>query len=268
MDAVLADFRSWLETIADCSNQFTVHGAAETEAEPIDLHTLLGQFIALRQEVNLQTKATRAQQEQNRESLRYLGEAVEEVRAGDALAKSDAARALEEAVRPLLKTLVDVVDSLHLALREAQRLEQAVGATLGEVEPVEASTTTAPAAQHSSWWKRWWLSNQVESAPTDVAETPNAPKLQEAAATAHELLESLLTGYTMSLQRAQRALAQHGLERIPCAGQPFDPEQMEVVEVVADSTEPPGVVIDEIRPGYRWNGRIFRYAQVRVARPK
>ena len=35
---------------------------ASIEPEPIDLHTLLGQFVALRHEVNLQTKSVRAQQ--------------------------------------------------------------------------------------------------------------------------------------------------------------------------------------------------------------
>ena len=41
---------------------------------------------------------------------------------------------------------------------------------------------------------------------------------------------------------------------------------MEVVEAVADSGRPAGEVIDEARPGYLWNGRVFRYAQVRVAK--
>ena len=43
----------------------------------VDLYTLVGQFTALRQEVNLQTRAVRAQQEQNAETLRQLAEAVD-----------------------------------------------------------------------------------------------------------------------------------------------------------------------------------------------
>ena len=45
-----------------------VDGAAPPPppAEPVDLHTLLGQFLAVRHEVNLQTKAVRAQQELER----------------------------------------------------------------------------------------------------------------------------------------------------------------------------------------------------------
>lgn len=73
-------------------------------------------------------------------------------------------------------------------------------------------------------------------------------------------------GYTMSVQRIERALQQHDLETIPTTGERFDPEQMEVVEAVADSGRPSGEVVGEVRRGYLWNGRIFRYAQVRVAK--
>src|SRR5262249_20497279 len=86
------------------------------------------------------------------------------------------------------------------------------------------------------------------------------------AARAEQLVASVIAGYTMSLQRVERALAQHGLEMIPCESRLFDPERMEVVEAVADSGRPPSEVIDVVRPGYLWRGRVFRYAQVRVAR--
>jgi molecular chaperone GrpE len=76
-----------------------------------------------------------------------------------------------------------------------------------------------------------------------------------------------LTGYAMSVGRLERALQQYGLEPIPAVGRPFDPEQMEVVDVVPDSGQPPGEVIEEVRRGYFWRGRVFRYAQVSVAKP-
>jgi molecular chaperone GrpE len=70
----------------------------------------------------------------------------------------------------------------------------------------------------------------------------------------------------MGLQRIERALEQHGLEAISAAGRAFDPERMEVLEAVDQSGRPPGEVLEEIRRGYLWRGRVFRYAQVRVAR--
>jgi molecular chaperone GrpE len=81
------------------------------------------------------------------------------------------------------------------------------------------------------------------------------------------LLDSVLTGYAMSVRRVERALQDYGLEAIPCVGEPFDPELMEVVEVVTDPARAAAEVIAEVRRGYLWRGRVFRYAQVRVARP-
>jgi molecular chaperone GrpE len=71
----------------------------------------------------------------------------------------------------------------------------------------------------------------------------------------------------MSLQRLERALQQQGLEPIPALGLPFDPETMEVVEVVPGPGRTSTEVIDEVRRGYLRAGRVFRFAQVRVAKP-
>jgi molecular chaperone GrpE len=80
-------------------------------------------------------------------------------------------------------------------------------------------------------------------------------------------VDALLVGYEMGLQRLERALEQNGLERIACMGELFNPETMEAAEVVRDPDRTGTEVIDELRPGYRWRGRLLRYAQVRVARP-
>ena len=81
-----------------------------------------------------------------------------------------------------------------------------------------------------------------------------------------QLIDAVVTGYGMSLQRLERALERSRLEVIPCVGEPFDPERMEVVAAVADSDRPPGEVIEEVRRGYLWHGRVLRYAQVSVAK--
>jgi molecular chaperone GrpE len=234
--AVLADFRTWLLDLA----------AAPPAAEPapppaVDLHALLGGFVALRHEVNLQTRATRAQQEQNAETLRQLGEALEALRQAPQPAQ-------DEAIRPLLKTLVDLYDSLALAEREVRRVQEAVLAA----PPAEAP--------RRSLWARWF------GAGPAADEAERGRQAREARERVRGMLASLATGYTMSLQRLDRALRQHGLEPMAVVGRPFDPERMEVLEAVADSGRGPGEVLDEVRRGYLRNGRVFRFAQVRVAR--
>jgi hypothetical protein len=103
--------------------------------------------------------------------------------------------------------------------------------------------------------------------PGDDTEDPASPPIpQEVVERAQQMLGSLVTGYKMSVQRIDRALEQLGLEPISAVGQSFDPEYMEVLEAVPDSGYPPGEVLEEVRRGYVWRGRVFRYAQVRVAR--
>jgi molecular chaperone GrpE len=70
----------------------------------------------------------------------------------------------------------------------------------------------------------------------------------------------------MGLQRLERALAQNNLEPIECIGRPFDPECMEVAHVVIEPGRQSTEVLEEVRRGYRWQGRRFRPAQVRVAK--
>lgn len=62
-------------------------------------------------------------------------------------------------------------------------------------------------------------------------------------------------------------LERQGLERLEVVGQPFDPEHSEAVLVtpVEDDSEH-DVVLEELRPGYRFRDTILRPAQVRVGR--
>lgn len=250
IEATLADFRAWLY---DLTAVEATPADAPAAADTLDLHTLLAQFVALRHEVNLQTRAVRAQQEQNTQTLEVLSQSV------DALTQTnhEAADETDELVRPLLKTLVDVADALGLARRELQRSQQVLAASL---EVMAARTTVADGLADT-------LHRLIDGLFRNRRATRKAAR-QDAEIAEHirRMLDALITGYTMSLQRLERALQQQGLEPIPCRGQPFDPEQMEVVEAVADSGHPAGEVIDEARPGYLWNGRVFRYAQVRVAK--
>jgi molecular chaperone GrpE len=263
VESVLADFRSWLQLLAE----EPPGEAGDGPEEGLDLHTLLGQLVALRHEVNLQTKAARAQQEQNAETLRQLGETLEVLRAN-----RDAARPPEEeaeALRPLLKTLVDVYDALALAGREVQKVEATLRPALEQLtsafDPPPATVRDEhEAPRRRGFWSRWLSGPDDRRPPTTPAERPR--QAGQAADRVRQVLGSVLTGYDMSLQRVERALRQHGLEPIACLDGTFDPEQMEVVAVVADSGRPAGEVVAEVRRGYLWRGRVFRYAQVSVAK--
>lgn len=219
VEAVLADFRAFLEELADDAGE-----PAAPAAEPVDLFTLVAQFTALRHEVNLQTKAARAATEQTAEAVKLLA------------APKPAADA-DEVVKPLLKALIDIADALSLSLRQAEKARDA--AKEGLSDPPQ----------------RGWLARLVSP--------PEPPAMPD---NFRPLLAGLADGYALSLRRVERALTGAGLEPIDCAGRPFDPELMEVVEAVDAPGRESGTVVDDVRRGYRWKGRLFRYSQVRVAR--
>ena len=249
IDAILADFRAWLLQAREIP-------PAEPDVQ-LDVTTVVQQFTALRQEVNLQTRASRAQLEQNAEALESLRQAREPTR--------ETADDADESLRPLLKTLIDAYDALSLAEREMLRLASNAPRTPANVLPPPDVKIKVP------HWARWLgldVSIDAQLAPLRAwvesqARTPTtAPDEKQSQA-----LDALLVGYRMSLKRIERALEQYGLEAIPCMGERFDPETMEVAEVVRDDGCDGTEVLQEIRRGYRWHGRLFRCAQVRVARP-
>jgi molecular chaperone GrpE len=232
IDAVLADFRAWLEALA-------ANPPPPTDPEPpaVDLATLVGAFTALRHEVNLQTKATRAQ-----------AELVERAMASVAAPRA-APPTGEDVLRPLLDTLVELHDALLLAERELTAARDALPDR--EVKPPRVPTWTE--RLFSFAWQRKRRRNKPGLAPT-------------AAEASRQRLTAAVTGLQMTLRRVERALAKHDLEPIAAAGQPFDPEAMEVLEAVPADGRSAGEVVEEVRRGYRWRGHVFRYAQVRVAK--
>src|SRR5207248_3550580 len=68
-------------------------------------------------------------------------------------------------------------------------------------------------------------------------------KPDEGWAKVSQLVDSILMGYQMSLERLHRTLVQFGLEAIPSEGLSFDPEMMEVVDAVAGTGLPAGEVV-------------------------
>ena len=219
VEAVLADFRAFLEELADDTGE-----PPAPTAEPVDLYTLVAQFTALRHEVNLQTKAARAATEQTAEALKLLDTAKPATDPG-------------EAVRPLLKALIDIADALSLSLRQAEKARDAAKEGLAELP------------------RRGWLT-RLFGPPVEAPLPDNF----------RPLLAGLADGYTLSLRRVERALTAATLEPIDCAGRPFDPELMEVVEAVESPDRASGTVVEEVRRGYWWKGRVFRFALVKVVR--
>jgi molecular chaperone GrpE len=277
IETVLGDFRSWLQGFSSASV-----ASATPPAETPDLFTLLAQFTALRHEVNLQTRAVRSQQEQNNETLQQLARAVDTLQEREADIREAEESSSEEELRPLLKTLVDLHDALSLAQRQVQRVQESIVPELARLHeppqlPGDSAASRALTAPPNFWG--WAFGDRGKHIREALSEHHQHQALarqrwqewhQNASAITErilDLVESILTGYTMSVQRIERALQQYGLQAIPAVGEPFDPEVMEVLDVVTEPGRTTTEVIEEVRRGYFWHNRLFRYAQVRVAKP-
>lgn len=82
-----------------------------------------------------------------------------------------------------------------------------------------------------------------------------------------EGLGALADGVRLSLGGLHKRIAEIGAVRIPVAGQPFDPRVAEAVDTVAvASAEQDGLVVQEVRAGWRIGERVLRPARVRVGR--
>ena len=132
----------------------------------------------------------------------------------------------ESAIRPFVKAVAEVFDTLTRTTTEMDRLREGVAAV-------------------PSVWRR--LFGRLENLSADR-------------------IAATITGLRMSERRVERLMRPVGLEPVECVGRPFDPEMMEAVEAIAGGEHPAGTGIEELHARYLWNGRAFRFAQVREER--
>ena len=73
-------------------------------------------------------------------------------------------------------------------------------------------------------------------------------------------------GVDMIQLQIQGFLKDIGLERIKTIGEKFDPHMHEPIETVESSDKEDGIIVDELKPGYKLNGKLMRPASVRVVK--
>jgi molecular chaperone GrpE len=274
---------------------------AEPEADVAnpDLFALLASLTALRQEIKLQTRSARHDREQAAQSLDQLAGALTQLERHSQEADSQHQDAIQEAARAAADTLVELHDAMsrtarqasHIldsavatlrawsaaseeqdisAAREEQRADAASDTANGQSEVVAVGADVGPGVIGRI---RGWLGRPRRRATGQEVLLLSGPDpgerlchITSQAAHLADRLAGLDVGYTLSIRRLERALVACGIEPIECIGQPVDAELMEVVQIVSDATQPSGMVIDEVRRGYRRYGQIYRFAQVVATR--
>ncbi len=96
-----------------------------------------------------------------------------------------------------------------------------------------------------------------------------AERLYEQASAEAGIIQSGAGGLADTLgliiRKFDAVLAGHGIEHVPALGQPFDPATMNAVGTKDVSDGPDGLVVDEVRGGFRYQGRMLRTAAVFVS---
>ena len=78
--------------------------------------------------------------------------------------------------------------------------------------------------------------------------------------------ESVVDGVRMVLKMFDDVSERIGLQRLPAIGQRFDPAMHDAIQQVETDQYPPGTVVTEVNPGYRFRQRLLRPSIVIVAR--
>ena len=257
-DQVIARFRKWMEETkaeaAEVDDQ--PEPAADVAEEPlVELFPLVEQLTALRHETKLLTKAARGVEERNEATLLSMQAAIEQFRAVEA----KEAAAAESAARPLVETLIELDESL---VRSREAIDTARQRFLAEVsrelQALREQLDDLYRAQ--PWWRRL-LCRPWHRAARDLLAERLLDKQRK-------IYDSLLEGFDLLLNRLRRALNEHSILRMACVGRQVDPNAMTVLEVVSDPSRPTGHVVEEVRPGYYWKGKVFRFAEVKAVGQK
>jgi molecular chaperone GrpE len=73
-----------------------------------------------------------------------------------------------------------------------------------------------------------------------------------------------LEGVKMVQKNLSVALESEGLQRIQAVGEPFDPSSHEAVDKVQGTDNTEDMVVEEMRKGYRFKGKVLRPSAVKV----
>ena len=76
--------------------------------------------------------------------------------------------------------------------------------------------------------------------------------------------EKILSGVEMIEDKINNALKTLNVEKIETIGQKYDHNLHEVVAVMKDESKDDDIILDEFQAGYKFNGKVIRYAKVIV----
>ena len=207
-DQLVEQFRACLDAAED--DGAGLDGALET----LDLHSLLAEMAALKNEVRLQARQFKTALEQMQALADALREQTERLQRDLDRSRLQLAETKTQAERGLLLGLLDLRDRLQAGL--------------------DAQLAWRPAP------------------------------LQRLLGAEPRLARSMREGSALVLQRLDALLESYRVQPIAAVGQPLDPHAMRAAGVEWSPQVGEGLVLRELRRGFRQGGELLRLAEVIV----
>jgi hypothetical protein len=263
-DEIVEQFRDWLShTSREISDLDDLDEVGDESVETDDeqsvadwpttgLLQVVEALTAMRHELKLQTRNGRSLEDSvqgARQSLEAAMRQFQSVQAKEAESAQRAALPLIEALAGLDESLLRGVRAMEITHRQ-----------LTEMAPQQLRQVLDDELQRLPWWRRWLIRAWCLRLRDRIADA--------AARFADEEFARIMEGYQLIQSRVQQELRKQGLSRLVTLGQRVDPTCMTVVDIVDDPSLPPEMVVEELRPGYRWREIVIRCAEVRAVKSR
>jgi len=206
-------------------------------------------FTAMRHEWRGQTKESRLLAEQIQTAVTNIQSLESKLRAGVADAQEEGHRADETSkIKPLVLL---ITETDHQLSRATSAIAQWEATRRSRVEADQRSVEHYFAGMNplARWFARPLLTfiTGQHSALEASAENP------------------AIEGLNLVLARLRRVMKEQGIERLDTLGREFDANTMHAIGTIVTTDYSAGSVAEQLSPAYLWQGRVLRFADVRVA---
>lgn len=196
-----------------------------------------------------------------KEKTKMLGEASEETNTPEA---SEAPREEQSATptTPIADPMENELELLRKSLQEEKDRAEQYLVSLKYLKAEFENYQKRSAKEMDELAKRGSerLARKLLGIVDDIERTINACK-------AVGDQSKLLAGVEMILKELVNTLRSEGIFKIEAVGKRFDPQLHEAIMVKKTDECPPGTVVEELRAGYMFDGRVIRPSMVTVANP-
>ena len=115
-----------------------------------------------------------------------------------------------------------------------------------------------------------WVENSIKCANelliTKLLNVLDSLELAVKASREDNSKEALIKGVEITLKNFENILKEGGLEKIEALNKKFDPALHEAVEQAITNDPPDNIIIEELRKGYLFRGKVIRPSMVKVTK--